>query len=190
MSTTIAASLYKPLVWIDCEMTGLDTSKDHIIEIACIITDGHLKTVAELDSIIIRQPKALLDSMDAWCTEHHGASGLTAAVLSSPVSMADAEETVMAFITKHIPEPKVGLLAGNSVHADKRFLEFDMPRVVGHLGYRILDVSTVKEITGRWYPSVFANLPRKNYDHRALGDIRESITELKWYRENVFKTAE
>ncbi|KAI9189536.1 Phosphatidylinositol 3,4,5-trisphosphate-dependent Rac exchanger 2 protein [Blastocladiella emersonii ATCC 22665] len=181
-----ARPLEKPLVWIDCEMTGLDLSKDHIIEIACIITDKDLNVVAESDEIIINQPQHVMDGMNAWCVEHHGKSGLTAAVLASTVSMADAEQRVLDFIRAHVPDRGAGLLAGNSVHADKQFLQIDMPRVVEHLSYRILDVSTVKEIVNRWYPKVAEGRPAKNFSHRALDDIRESIAELKYYRERAF----
>ncbi|ORZ37064.1 ribonuclease H-like domain-containing protein, partial [Catenaria anguillulae PL171] len=198
LTTTTAAAgsrpsttpIFKPLVWIDCEMTGLDLKKDFIIEIACIITDGYLNIVAESDEIIIHQPQSVMDAMNAWCVEHHGQSGLTAAVLTSTVSMRDAEARILAFIEKHVPDRGLGVLAGNSVHADKQFLQKDMPRIVDHLSYRIVDVSTIKELAARWYPALFDKKPAKKLAHRALDDIRESIDELKWYQSHLFIPAE
>ncbi|KAJ3375330.1 Oligoribonuclease, mitochondrial [Allomyces arbusculus] len=167
-------------------MTGLNLSRDFIIEIACIITDGRLNVVAEMPEIIIHQPASVLDGMDAWCTEHHGKSGLTAAVTASTISMADAEARVLDFIQHYVPDKGVGVLAGNSVHADKQFLQKDMPRIVDHLSYRIVDVSTIKELASRWYPAKFQERPAKSLAHRALGDIRESIEELRWYQQHLF----
>ncbi|KAF9978096.1 Oligoribonuclease, mitochondrial, partial [Mortierella antarctica] len=144
----------------DCEMTGL-LATDKLIEIAVIVTDDDLNIVAE--------------------------SGLTAAVLASTISTAQACEQVLAFIKEHIPTPRVGILAGNSVHADKVFLEREMPAIVDHLHYRIVDVSTVKELSRRWYPEAFTRVPEKMGAHRALDDIKESIQELQYYRGAVFK---
>ncbi|KAG0249424.1 Oligoribonuclease, mitochondrial [Mortierella polycephala] len=171
------------LVWIDCEMTGL-AATDKLIEIAVIITDDDLKIGPNL---IIHQPKEVMDNMNQWCIDHHGASGLTAAVLSSKVSTAQACDQVLGFIKKHIPESRRGILAGNSVHADRVFLEREMRPIVDHLHYRIVDVSTVKELSRRWFPREFARMPAKKEAHRALGDIKESIQELKYYRGAVFK---
>ncbi|KAF9923975.1 Oligoribonuclease, mitochondrial [Mortierella alpina] len=174
------------LVWIDCEMTGL-LATDKLIEIAVIVTDDELNIVAEGPNLIIHQPKHVMDGMNPWCIEHHGASGLTAAVLASTISTAQACEQVLAFIKEHIPTPRVGILAGNSVHADKVFLEREMPAIVDHLHYRIVDVSTVKELSRRWYPEAFTRVPEKMGAHRALDDIKESIQELQYYRGAVFK---
>ncbi|KAF9958129.1 Oligoribonuclease, mitochondrial [Mortierella alpina] len=174
------------LVWIDCEMTGL-LATDKLIEIAVIITDDDLNIVAEGPNLIIHQPKRVMDGMNQWCIEHHGASGLTAAVLASTISTAQACDQVLSFIKKYIPTPRHGILAGNSVHADKVFLEREMPTIVDHLHYRIVDVSTVKELSRRWYPEEFAKVPEKMGAHRALDDIKESILELKYYRGAVFK---
>ncbi|KAL1923676.1 uncharacterized protein VTP21DRAFT_8656 [Calcarisporiella thermophila] len=185
--------LNNPLVWIDCEMTGLDIDRDHIIEIAVLITDGDLNLVqdektgevAEL-SLIIHQPKSVMDNMNAWCIEHHGKSGLTGAVLSSTLTTQDAEDQVLDFIKQYIPQPRIALLAGNSVHADRQFLQKELPRVVEHLHYRIVDVSTVKELVRRWLPKLYDQVPPKKEGHRALDDIRESIEELRYYREHAF----
>ncbi|KAI8367598.1 ribonuclease H-like domain-containing protein [Radiomyces spectabilis] len=175
-----------PLVWIDCEMTGLDIEKDHLIEIAVLITDGDLNIQAEGPELIIHQSKETMDAMNDWCKEHHGASGLTDAVLKSTVTVEDAEKQVLAFLKEHIPASQAPL-AGNSVHADKRFLEKEMPDLVRYLHYRIVDVSTIKELTKRWYPDVASGLVKKGA-HRALDDIKESIDELKYYRQHVFVT--
>ncbi|KAG0079071.1 Oligoribonuclease, mitochondrial [Podila epicladia] len=174
------------LVWIDCEMTGL-LATDKLIEIAVIITDDELNIVAEGPNLIIHQPKHVMDSMNAWCIDHHGASGLTASVLASTISTSDACTQVLSFIQQHIPEQRVGILAGNSVHADKVFLDREMKPIIDHLHYRIVDVSTVKELARRWYPREFAATPAKQGAHRALDDIKESIAELKYYRSAVFK---
>ncbi|KAJ3311698.1 Oligoribonuclease, mitochondrial [Boothiomyces sp. JEL0838] len=177
--------LKNPLVWIDLEMTGLDLKKDRIIELACIITDGELSQIIKGPEIIINQPESLMNSMNEWCTEHHGKSGLTRAVLESKITTKEAEDELLDFIKTHIPDWQKGVLAGNSIHVDRQFLCQEMPRVIEHLHYRIIDVSTVKELSKRWYP----NLPplKKGLAHRALEDIMESIKELEYYRKNVFK---
>ncbi|KAF9120461.1 Oligoribonuclease, mitochondrial [Linnemannia hyalina] len=174
------------LVWIDCEMTGL-ASTDKLIEIAVIITDDDLNIVAEGPNLIIHQPKEVMDNMNQWCIDHHGASGLTASVLASKISTSEACTQVLQFIKSHIPTARHGILAGNSVHADKVFLEREMSPIIEHLHYRIVDVSTVKELARRWFPTEFENVPRKKEAHRALDDIKESIGELKYYRSSVFK---
>ncbi|WVQ72450.1 hypothetical protein IAR50_002002 [Cryptococcus sp. DSM 104548] len=182
-----------PLVWVDCEMTGLDFLNDKIIEIAVIITDGKLNPVDEGVSYIISTQKEVLDSMGEWCTEQHGKTGLTQACLDSPHSYQDVVQRVLAYIQKWIPEKGAGLLAGSSVHADMRFMLIGMPEVMQHLSYRILDVSTVKEICRRWYPSVRAKEQesrREEIAHRALDDIQASIEELVYYREHIFVPVE
>ncbi|KAL7750258.1 Phosphatidylinositol 3,4,5-trisphosphate-dependent Rac exchanger 2 protein [Sorochytrium milnesiophthora] len=190
-TATPPPTLKDPLVWIDCEMTGLDLTKDVIIEIACIITNGSLSKSVEGPNLIVHQPPEVMDAMGSWCAEHHAASGLTAAVLASTVSMQDAESQILGFIQQHVPTARTGVLAGNSVHADKRFLEKDMPRITDYLHYRIVDVSTLKELSRRWYMDSknkrhLAYGPQKKNAHRALDDIRESIEELRWYKKFVF----
>lgn len=173
------------LVWVDLEMTGLDIDKDHIIEMACIVTDSSMNVIAEGPNLIIHQPEEVLSGMGDWCKEHHGASGLTDAVRKSTVELKEAEEQMLAFIKEHTPVKECPL-AGNSVHADKRFLDKYMPRFMEHLHYRIVDVSTVKELCKRWYSWIYKGAPKKKETHRALEDIKESIKELKYYRSNMF----
>ncbi|EKM53426.1 uncharacterized protein PHACADRAFT_259806 [Phanerochaete carnosa HHB-10118-sp] len=176
-----------PLVWVDCEMTGLNHKTDRIIEIAVLITNGNLELVDEGLEYIIRTDKANLDSMDEWCTNQHGKSGLTAACLGSPHSTEFVAKEVLAYIKKWIPEQRVGVLAGSTVHFDKVFLAEQMPEVVNWLHYRIVDVSSIKELCRRWYPKLTPQKSAPNeIAHRALDDIRSSIRELKWYRENIF----
>ncbi|KAG8569491.1 hypothetical protein GDO81_014432 [Engystomops pustulosus] len=139
-------------------------------------------------NLIIKQPDELLDSMSNWCKEHHGKSGLTQAVRDSKISLAQAEYEFLSFIRKHTP-PGVCPLAGNSVHVDKQFLNKYMPQFMRHLHYRIIDVSTVKELCRRWYPVEYECAPKKAASHRALDDIRESIKELQFYRQSIFKKA-
>ncbi|KAI7871515.1 ribonuclease H-like domain-containing protein [Spinellus fusiger] len=177
-----------PLVWIDCEMTGLDIEKDHLIEIAVLITDGELNIVAKGPELIIHRPISVMNSMNEWCIEHHGASGLTQSVLDSTISITEAHNQVLTFLKEHIPAG-VAPLAGSSVHADKRFLEKEMPLVVEHLHYRIVDVSTIKELAKRWNPTIAAGVVKK-YSHRAMDDIIESMEELKYYRKTLFVSPE
>jgi len=176
-----------PLVWIDLEMTGLNPKVDKIMEIAVLITDGNLELVDDGIGFIIRVDKEHLDRMDEWCTKQHGSTGLTQACLTSPHSLSFVEKFVVEYVKKWVPQTRVGVLAGNSVHADKAFLAEYMPSLVEHLHYRIVDVSSIKELCRRWYPGVTAPRTVSTEDqHRALGDIHGSIRELKWYRENIF----
>lgn len=172
------------LVWMDLEMTGLDPKVDTILEIATIITDGQLSIVAEGPNIVVYQPDSVLDAMGDWCKEHHGNSGLSEKVRASTVSMLDAEQQSLNFIKKYVPQG-VSPLCGNSIHQDRRFLVPYMPTLERYLHYRNIDVSTVKELTRRWYPRVDA--PAKVGEHLALADVRESIDELKFYRKNCFR---
>ncbi|MDH3307150.1 MAG: oligoribonuclease [Acidimicrobiia bacterium] len=176
-----------PLVWIDLEMTGLDPTSDVILEVAAIITDGQLDHVIEGPHTVIHASEDQLSSMPEIVEKMHESSGLTAAVRASSMTVPEAEQTVLEFIKSHIPEPGVGLLAGNSVHADRSFLVRYMPSIVDHLHYRIVDVSTVKELARRWNPDLIKEAPVKDGDHRALADIRESIDELRYYRQSFFK---
>jgi len=173
-----------PLVWIDLEMSGLDPDACRIMEIATLVTDAELEIVAEGVDIVVHQPDAVLDAMDEWCTSHHGESGLTAAVKASKVSLAEAEAQTLAFL-QPLCEAGTSPLCGNSIWQDRRFIARYMPKLDAFLHYRMIDVSTVKELTRRWYPD--AKAPAKGESHRALDDIRESIAELKFYREAVFK---
>lgn len=174
------------LVWIDMEMSGLDVTRERVLELAVLVTDGDLREVAEGPELVLHQSDEVLGAMDAWNTEHHGASGLVDAVRASRVDEAQAERLVLDFLRAHCVE-RSAPLAGNSVWNDRLFLRRWLPRVDAYLHYRIVDVSSVKELVRRWQPEVFARLPQKREAHRALGDIRESIAELAFYRREAFR---
>ncbi|KAM0330086.1 hypothetical protein ACHAQA_004257 [Verticillium albo-atrum] len=179
----------EPLVWIDCEMTGLDPDTEEILEIHCIITTGNLEP---LDGpgwgVVVHQPASRLEQMGEWCTEMHAKTGLTAAVLASTTTPEQAAEGLLAHVKKYVPKPKTGLLAGNSVHADRGFLaKQPYARVVEHLHHRIVDVSSLKEAAKRWCPrEVVEGAPAKTGTHRGREDIEESIAEARYYREVIF----
>lgn len=172
------------LVWMDLEMTGLEPDRDTIIEIATLVTDGALNIVAEGPELVIRQDASLFDKMDDWNREHHTKSGLWQKVVSSNVSLADAERQTVEFLKAHMG-PKESPLCGNSVWQDRRFLVRYMPTLEAYLHYRLVDVSTIKELATRWYPNV--KFAKAKGSHRALDDIRESLDELRFYRETFFK---
>lgn len=174
------------IVWIDLEMTGLEPDRDRILELAVLVTDGNLEVVAEGPELVLHQPESLLAGMDAWNTEHHTASGLVDRVRASTVTEAEAEAEVLAFLEAHCAPGKCPL-AGNSIHQDRRFLRRAMPRIDAFLHYRLIDVSTVKELVKRWLPDVYRHKPAKREAHRALDDIRESLAELAWYRSRAFR---
>ena len=176
-----------PLIWIDLEMTGLDQQNDSIMEIACVITDGNLHLLSEPFEIIIHQSKEKLDDMNEWCLKTHGESGLTQRCIDSKITIKEAQESLLEFIKKTVPVKGEGVLAGNSVHVDRIFLLKECPDVIDHLHYRIIDVSTIKELARRWSPNVFSNAPKKKLAHRAVDDINESIQELKYYKEVFFQ---
>lgn len=174
------------MVWIDLEMSGLDVERCRILEIAALLTDSQLGIVAEGPDLVVHQGDDVLAAMDAWNSEHHGASGLTAAVRASQVSEAEAEARVLEFVARHC-SAGTAPLAGNSVWMDRLFLRRYMPRLEAFLHYRIVDVSTVKELVRRWSPAVAARVPAKAERHRALEDIRESVAELAYYRREAFR---
>jgi oligoribonuclease len=174
------------LVWIDCEMTGLDLRHDALIEVAALVTDPDLKVLGEGVDVVVHADDALLGGMVNVVREMHERSGLTAAVRASTVSIADAEEMILEYVTKHVPEPRTAPLCGNSIATDRGFLARDMPRLDSHLHYRMIDVSSIKELCRRWYPRVYFGQPTKGLAHRALADIRESIRELEYYRRTLF----
>jgi oligoribonuclease len=173
------------LVWIDCEMTGLDLAGDALVEIACVVTDGNL---AELDSgidLIIKPPAEALDQMPDVVRQMHTNSGLLTE-LAGGITLAEAQEQVLGYVRQHIAEPGKAPLCGNSIATDRAFLARDLPELDGYLHYRMVDVSSVKELAKRWYPRAYFASPAKVGGHRALADIRESIAELRYYREAVF----
>lgn len=176
------------LVWIDLEMTGLDPSHDEICEIACIVTDGELNELDEGISLVVKPSDAPLATMDDVVVKMHHDSGLIHEIPHG-TSVEDAQAKVLAYVMQHVPEARKAPLAGSSVYVDRGFLARYMPKLDAHLHYRLVDVSSVKEITKRWYPRVFFQTPEKTGNHRALGDIRDSIAELRYYREAVFVPA-
>ncbi|MDH5371827.1 MAG: oligoribonuclease [Acidimicrobiia bacterium] len=177
----------QPLVWVDLEMTGLDPDTDVILEIACIVTNGNLDEVVEGPDLVLHATEAQLEGMVDVVVQMHTKSQLVNDVAKSTLTVAEAEQLVLEFITEHVPEPFTAPLAGNSVHADRAFLRRYMPALNDYLHYRIVDVSTIKELARRWYPEAANQAPRKHGDHRALADIRESIEELRYFRSSVFQ---
>jgi len=173
-----------PLVWIDCEMTGLDTTADALIEVACLVTDAELTVLGEGVQVVIKPSDAAVAQMSDFVRNMHVESGLLPE-LEHGTTMEDAQERVLAYVREHVPQAGKAPLAGNTVGMDKQFLERDMPDLMGHLHYRVVDVSSIKELVRRWYPRVFFNAPAKTGGHRALGDIQDSIRELEYYRETI-----
>jgi oligoribonuclease len=173
------------LVWIDCEMTGLDLASDALIEIACIVTDGELNTLDEGIDVLIKPPAEAVEAMSEVVRTMHTASGLLAA-LPAGLTLAEAQELVMAYIQQHVPESRKVPLCGNSIATDRSFLARDMPELDDFLHYRMVDVSSIKELARRWYPRAYFASPTKHGGHRALADIRDSIRELQYYRQAVF----
>jgi oligoribonuclease len=174
------------LVWIDCEMTGLDLGKDKLIEVAALVTDPQLNVLGEGIDLVIHADDAALDAMPEIVREMHAKSGLTDEVRHSAITMAEAEEAVLAYVTEFVPNPRTAPLCGNSIATDRGFLARDMPTLDSYLHYRMIDVSSIKELCRRWYPRVYFGQPAKGLAHRALADIRESIRELEYYRRTIF----
>jgi oligoribonuclease len=174
------------LVWVDCEMTGLDLGKDALIEVAVLVTDPDLNVLGEGVDIVIGADEAALAGMPEVVREMHERSGLTTAVRASTISLVQAEDMVLEYVTRYVPEPRSAPLCGNSIATDRGFIARDMPRLDAHLHYRMIDVSSIKELCRRWYPRVYFGQPTKGLSHRALADIRESIRELEYYRRAIF----
>ncbi len=173
------------LVWIDCEMTGLDLARDALIEIACLVTDGNLTVLDEGVDLVIKPPAEAVDQMVEVVREMHTTSGLIEE-LAAGVPLAEAQEQVLAYVRSHIRDARKVPLCGNSIATDRAFLARDMPELDAYLHYRMVDVSSVKELARRWYPRAYFASPPKHGGHRALADIRESIQELRYYREAIF----
>ncbi|MEV0725980.1 oligoribonuclease [Micromonospora purpureochromogenes] len=174
------------LVWIDCEMTGLDLAGDALIEVAALVTDPDLNVLGEGVDVVIHADEAALAAMPEIVATMHGKSGLTEEVRRSTVTLAEAEDLVLQYVTSHVKDPRTAPLCGNSIATDRGFIARDMPRLDAHLHYRMIDVSSIKELTRRWYPRVYFGQPQKGLAHRALADIRESIRELEYYRRTIF----
>ena len=173
------------LVWIDCEMTGLDIVADALVEVAALVTDYDLEVLGDGVDVIVKPPPASLEQMDEYVRAMHTSSGLLER-LADGVSLAEAEDQVLTYVREHVSEPRKAPLAGNSVGTDRAFLARDMHELESFLHYRIVDVSSIKELAKRWYPKAYYAAPAKAGGHRALADIRESIEELRYYREAVF----
>jgi len=173
------------LVWIDCEMTGLDIERDALVEIACLVTDAELTLLDEGVDVIIKPPAEALAGMPEVVREMHTASGLLAE-LQSGVTVAEAQDIVLGYVRGHVGEPKKAPLCGNSIATDRWFIARDMPDLDAYLHYRMVDVSSIKELARRWYPRAYFASPIKRGGHRALADITESMQELRYYRETVF----
>jgi oligoribonuclease len=173
------------LVWIDCEMTGLSLEQDALIEVATLVTDYELNILGDGIDVVIKPPAAALDQMNELVTKMHSDSGLLTE-LEGGVTLREAEERVLEYIRAYVPEPGKAALAGNTVGTDRAFLARDMPELEAWLHYRIVDVSSIKELTRRWYPRAYFAAPAKSGNHRALADIAESIDELRYYRKAVF----
>jgi len=182
---TIMAQDPNALIWIDMEMSGLNPETDRILEIAVVITDSQLNTVAEAPVLVVHQPDAVLDAMDNWNKSTHGKSGLIDRVKASKLSEADAEKQMIDFLSRHVPSG-ASPICGNSVHQDRRFLVRYMPKLDAFFHYRLIDVSTLKELARRWKPDVLNGMV-KHGKHEALADIHESIEELRYYRAQIMK---
>lgn len=173
------------LVWVDCEMTGLDASTDALIELAVLVTDGELNVLGDGVDVVIKPPAAALDAMSDFVRQMHISSGLLDE-LDDGVSLAEASRVALAYVDEHVPAQSRAPLAGSTVHMDRLFLARDLPEFEHRLHYRNVDVSSIKELARRWYPKAYHASPEKTGNHRALGDIKDSIDELAYYRSTVF----
>jgi len=176
------------IVWVDCEMTGLDLELDALVEIACLVTDDELTVLGEGVDVVIRPPDEALTQMTDFVREMHTTSGLIDE-LAAGISLADAEQQVLDYVRTVVPDSRRAPMAGNSIATDRGFIARDMPELDAHLHYRMIDVSSIKELSRRWYPRAYLAAPEKQGGHRALADVRESIDELRYYRSAVFVPA-
>jgi len=174
------------LVWIDCEMTGLELSRDALIEIAVLVTDGELNVLDPGLDIVVNCADDVLQTMVPFVQQMHESSGLTDLVRASTVTLGEAERQVLDYVKRFVPEPRMAPLCGNSIATDRGFIARDMPALDEYLHYRMIDVSSIKELTRRWYRQVYFGQPAKGLAHRALADIHESVQELRYYRATVF----
>lgn len=174
------------LVWVDCEMTGLDLGSDALIEVAALVTDADLNVLGEGVDVVIHAEESVLGGMVEIVREMHEKSGLTDSVRASTITLAHAEDLIMSYVTRYVTEPRTAPLCGNSIATDRGFLARDMPTFDAYLHYRMIDVSSIKELCRRWYPRTYFGQPAKGLAHRALADILESIRELEYYRRTIF----
>lgn len=181
MTSALANGTSDRIVWIDCEMTGLDLGADALVEVAVVVTDSELTVLGSGVDVVIAPPPEALAGMNEYVRTMHTTSGLLDA-LPTGVTLDEAQKLVLNYVREWVPEPGKAPLAGNSVGTDKAFLDRDMPELIGHLHYRVIDVSSIKELARRWYPRVYFHAPAKQGGHRALADILESIDELRYYR--------
>lgn len=185
---TAVQRLRDPLVWLDLEMTGLDSSRHHVVEVACVITDGSLESAVEGPSLVIHQPEEVLADMNEWCREHHEESGLIEKIRTSDTSLRGAETALLAFVSAYTKKGKA-VMAGNTVGVDAQFIQVHMPELAGWFSHRVVDVSSVAELAKRWIPREYHRRPKKVGRHRAMEDVYESIEELRHYQSTVFRRA-
>lgn len=178
------------LAWLDLEMTGLDLSRHVIVEIAVLVTDAQLEPLDDGLDVVVHQPPAALAAMDDYVRAMHTKSGLVREIEASTVSLAEAGQQALAYFARHVPEAGTAPLCGNSIGVDRRFLAGQLPELDAYLHYRSVDVSSLKELCRRWYPEVYKHRPGKKEAHRALDDVRESIAELRYYRERMLRPPE
>jgi oligoribonuclease len=177
------------IIWVDCEMSGLNPVKDKILEIGMVITDENLNVIAEHDSVVFHVEEPVLEGMDAWCQKHHGESGLIESCRKSTVTFEAADEALLKFVQEHTT-PRECPMAGNSIGQDAGFIRVHLPKLYSHFHYRVIDVSSLKELVRRWDPKAYAGAPKKKFSHRVLDDIKDSIEELRYYRSAVFRLPE
>ena len=185
VSDTNHRAIADRIIWIDCEMTGLSLKSDALVEVAALVTDFELNQLGDGIDVVVKPPDEALEQMDDFVRDMHTSSGLITE-LDSGVTLKEAEHIVLDYVRTFVPEPRKAPLGGNTVATDRGFLSRDMPVLESYLHYRIIDVSSIKELSRRWYPRVYFNAPKKSGGHRALADIRESIAELRYYRAAVF----
>ena len=193
MSTTGSprpASDADRLVWLDLEMTGLDAARDAIVEIAALVTDSTLEPLDGGIDLVVHQPPEVLATMEKFVVSMHTRSGLLPAIEASDVNLAEAGIAVSDYVRSHVPEPRTAPLCGNSIGVDRRFLDRHLPELDSYLHYRCIDVSSIKELCRRWYPEAYRRRPAKAETHRALDDVRESINELRYYRDTILRPLE
>jgi oligoribonuclease len=178
-----------PLVWLDLEMTGLEVSRHVIVEIAVLVTDVDLVPLDDGIDLVVHADDAQLAEMDDFVVRMHTRSGLLAAIKAAATTLEEAGAEALAYVRRHVPEARIAPLCGNSIGTDRRFLDTYLPELDGWLHYRSIDVSTIKELSRRWFPEQYARRPDKDEGHRALADVHESIAELRYYRESVFRPA-